>query len=55
MRIRYRLINDASYRSSSPVFNLATMRSHDQYNTTIYGLNDRYRGVFGERRVLFIM
>jgi anaerobic selenocysteine-containing dehydrogenase len=30
------------------------MRSHDQYNTTIYGLNDRYRGVFGERRVLFI-
>jgi molybdopterin-dependent oxidoreductase alpha subunit len=36
-----------------PVFNLATVRSHDQYNTTIYGLNDRYRGVFGERRVLF--
>ena len=30
------------------------MRSHDQYNTTVYGLNDRYRGVFGERRVLFI-
>lgn len=30
------------------------MRSHDQYNTTIYGMNDRYRGVFGERRVLFI-
>lgn len=39
---------------SSPVFTLATIRSHDQYNTTIYGLNDRYRGVFGERRVLFI-
>ncbi|QDH68763.1 FdhF/YdeP family oxidoreductase [Marilutibacter alkalisoli] len=37
-----------------PVFNLSTLRSHDQYNTTIYGLNDRYRGVFGERRVLFI-
>ena len=37
-----------------PVFTLATMRSHDQYNTTVYGLNDRYRGVFGERRVLFI-
>jgi anaerobic selenocysteine-containing dehydrogenase len=36
------------------VFLLATIRSHDQYNTTIYGLNDRYRGVFGERRVLFI-
>ncbi|RDZ27769.1 FdhF/YdeP family oxidoreductase [Lysobacter silvisoli] len=37
-----------------PVFTLATTRSHDQYNTTIYGTNDRYRGVFGERRVLFI-
>ncbi len=30
------------------------MRSHDQYNTTLYGLNDRYRGVFGMREVLFI-
>lgn len=36
-----------------PVFNLATVRSHDQYNTTIYGHDDRYRGVYGERRVLF--
>ncbi len=33
---------------------LTTIRSHDQYNTTVYGLNDRYRGVQGERRVLFI-
>jgi len=31
-----------------------TLRSHDQYNTTIYGLNDRYRGVHGHRRVLFM-
>jgi len=38
---------------AQPVFTLATTRSHDQYNTTIYGLDDRYRGVFGERRVLF--
>ena len=36
------------------VFQLMTTRSHDQYNTTIYGLDDRYRGVFGERRVVFI-
>jgi molybdopterin-dependent oxidoreductase alpha subunit len=36
------------------VFTLITVRSHDQYNTTVYGLNDRYRGVKGERRVLFI-
>jgi molybdopterin-dependent oxidoreductase alpha subunit len=33
---------------------LMTVRSHDQYNTTIYGLEDRYRGVSGERRVCFI-
>ncbi|OBH39696.1 hypothetical protein A5690_03035 [Mycobacterium intracellulare] len=33
---------------------LQTMRSHDQYNTTIYGLDDRYRGVKGGRRVVFI-
>ena len=32
---------------------LQTVRSHDQYNTTIYGLDDRYRGVHGGRRVLF--
>jgi len=33
---------------------LMTLRSHDQYNTTIYGLDDRYRGVRGLRRVCFI-
>jgi len=36
------------------VLRLATIRSHDQYNTTIYGLDDRYRGVFGRRDVLFM-
>ncbi|MFC3395434.1 FdhF/YdeP family oxidoreductase [Brenneria rubrifaciens] len=35
-------------------FTLQTLRSHDQYNTTIYGLDDRYRGVYGQREVLFI-
>ncbi|MCV7431483.1 FdhF/YdeP family oxidoreductase [Mycolicibacterium bacteremicum] len=33
---------------------LQSMRSHDQYNTTIYGLDDRYRGVKGGRRVVFV-
>jgi len=33
---------------------LMTIRSHDQFNTTIYDYNDRYRGVYGERRVLFM-
>ncbi|MEN5093744.1 FdhF/YdeP family oxidoreductase [Pseudomonas protegens] len=36
------------------VLRLITLRSHDQYNTTIYALDDRYRGVFGRRDVLFI-
>ncbi|MEJ1221704.1 FdhF/YdeP family oxidoreductase [Sediminicola sp. 1XM1-17] len=35
-------------------FILMTIRSHDQFNTTIYGLNDRYRGVHNERRVVFM-
>jgi molybdopterin-dependent oxidoreductase alpha subunit len=33
---------------------LMTLRSHDQFNTTIYGLDDRYRGIAGGRRVLFM-
>ncbi len=33
---------------------LQTVRSHDQYNTTIYGLDDRYRGVHGGRKVVFV-
>ena len=33
---------------------LQTLRSHDQFNTTIYGLDDRYRGIRGGRRVVFV-
>jgi anaerobic selenocysteine-containing dehydrogenase len=33
---------------------LQTLRSHDQFNTTIYGLNDRYRGISSGRRVVFV-
>ena len=46
--------------SSSPIevppgrLLLQTVRSHDQYNTTIYGLDDRYRGIHGGRRVVFV-
>lgn len=36
------------------ILKLTTIRSHDQYNTTIYGLDDRYRGVFGRRNVVFM-
>lgn len=33
---------------------MMTVRSHDQYNTTIYGLNDRYRGIYNERRIILM-
>jgi molybdopterin-dependent oxidoreductase alpha subunit len=35
-------------------FVLMTMRTHDQFNTTIYGLDDRYRGIYNGRRVIFM-
>jgi anaerobic selenocysteine-containing dehydrogenase len=35
-------------------FRLMTIRSHDQFNTTIYGMNDRYRGIHKGRRVIFM-
>ena len=35
-------------------FLLMTIRSHDQYNTTVYAMNDRYRGIRGDRRVILI-
>ncbi|MEO8204571.1 MAG: molybdopterin dinucleotide binding domain-containing protein, partial [Chthoniobacterales bacterium] len=33
---------------------MMTIRSHDQFNTTIYGLDDRYRGIYNGRRVIFM-
>jgi molybdopterin-dependent oxidoreductase alpha subunit len=41
-------------RRAPDIFRLTTVRSHDQYNTTIYGMDDRYRGVFGRRDVVFM-
>ncbi len=41
-------------QDSLDVLWLTTVRSHDQYNTTIYSMSDRYRGVFGQRDVLFL-
>lgn len=48
-------INDAPNISvPNGHFVMMTIRSHDQYNTTIYGLDDRYRGIKGNRRVLMM-
>jgi molybdopterin-dependent oxidoreductase alpha subunit len=47
-------LDEDPHDSDPNALRLTTMRSHDQYNTTIYSLSDRYRGVFGQRDVLFI-
>lgn len=49
--------SDAPVSSAKPgagELMLMTVRSHDQFNTTVYGLHDRYRGIANERRVLFM-
>ena len=50
------LVDGTAMPSSAPkpLLQLMTVRSHDQYNTTVYSANDRYRGVQGLRRVCFI-
>jgi len=52
--IPYRARHDAAATNAAGTLLLATIRSHDQYNTTIYALGDRYRGVFGRRDVVFL-
>lgn len=47
-------VNEDASGEGDNVLRLITLRSHDQYNTTIYALDDRYRGVFGRRDVLFM-
>ncbi|OJY63852.1 MULTISPECIES: FdhF/YdeP family oxidoreductase [unclassified Rhizobium] len=47
-------LNEDISLTDETILKLATIRSHDQYNTTIYGMDDRYRGVFGRRDVLFM-
>ena len=45
---------DEDAPAAHDMLTLTTLRSHDQYNTTIYGLNDRYRGITGRRDVVFM-
>jgi len=44
----------AAHQLAHDEFLMMTIRSHDQYNTTIYGLDDRYRGIYRGRRVIFM-
>jgi molybdopterin-dependent oxidoreductase alpha subunit len=47
-------LNVNSPVSDPSMLRLATVRSHDQFNTTVYSYNDRYRGVYNDRMVLFM-
>jgi formate dehydrogenase major subunit len=47
-------VEEDPFISNPEMLRLTTLRSHDQYNTTVYGLDDRYRGVFGGRMVVFM-
>ena len=49
-----RLCPDGFLEAAAGVLNLMTLRSNDQYNTTVYGFSDRFRGVEGTRRVIFL-
>jgi anaerobic selenocysteine-containing dehydrogenase len=42
------------HKPQADEYYLTTIRSHDQFNTTIYGMEDRYRGIHNERRVIFM-
>jgi molybdopterin-dependent oxidoreductase alpha subunit len=53
-RARFSISTPPDLALSPGRLRMMTIRSHDQYNTTIYGLDDRYRGVRGERRVVFM-
>ncbi len=53
-RARFSINKPAEHHLKDGEFILMTIRSHDQFNTTIYGLDDRYRGIHNERRVVLM-
>ncbi len=53
-KAQFNLATAAPIKLSEGELMMTTIRSHDQFNTTIYGLNDRYRGIYNERRVILM-
>lgn len=53
-KAQFTVSNLSSHRLESGEFLMMTVRSHDQYNTTIYGMHDRYRGIHNERRIVLM-
>ena len=50
----WRAVSSFETEGQADVLHLATLRSNDQFNTTIYGYSDRFRGIEGTRRVVFM-
>ncbi len=53
-KAQFSICNLPEHKLKEDEFILMTIRSHDQFNTTIYGLDDRYRGIYNERRVVLM-
>lgn len=53
-KARFTVIELPDNRLEAGQYMMITVRSHDQYNTTVYGLDDRYRGIYGERRIVMM-
>ncbi len=53
-KAQFSISNYTALHIDQDEFLMMTIRSHDQFNTTIYGLNDRYRGIENERRIIMI-
>jgi molybdopterin-dependent oxidoreductase alpha subunit len=54
LRAKFNVSEFTSRQMKEDELLMMTVRSHDQFNTTIYGLNDRYRGIYNERRVIMM-
>ncbi len=53
-KAQFSICKTPNHQLKKDEFLLMTIRSHDQFNTTIYGLDDRYRGIYNERRVVLM-
>lgn len=53
-KAKFTVNNWSPIRVNNDELLMMTIRSHDQFNTTIYGFDDRYRGIYNERRVVFM-
>jgi molybdopterin-dependent oxidoreductase alpha subunit len=53
-KVPFTITKLTEHKLADDEYKMMSIRSHDQFNTTIYGLEDRYRGINGERRVVFM-